>query len=90
MPFPSINAGGLECLSWLVPGPVEREKNEQRGRESREEWRMEKRLKRTRERGRDRTGQGFGIRKREELFSLKANGLCKCKLEPRKHHFNRE
>lgn len=71
MPFPSINAGGLECLSWLGLSLGlwrEKEKNywgEEKGGNN-GGWR---RGLRGRERGRDRTGQGFGTRKREELFS---------------------
>lgn len=66
MPFPSINAGGLECLSWLgLSQGLQREKT---NRGEREEWKMEKRLKRKGVReGQDGTGLWQQQQRRAQL-----------------------
>ncbi len=57
MPFPSINAGGLECLSWLgLSYGLWREKKITGGRERREEWRMKRLNRKGAREGQDGTG----------------------------------
>lgn len=58
----------MPVMAWLVLRPVERKKKLIGGKRKREEWGMEKRLKRKGARE-EQDSTGFGNRKREELFS---------------------
>lgn len=74
MPFPSINAGGLECLSWLGSssgcGAEGGEKTHQRMGSEEEQKRRGLRRK---ERGRDRAGQRFVYQAGQERFTYSSH-----------------
>lgn len=64
MPFPSINAGGLECLSWLglssgLWRDKKKEKKKRKGggeEKRREEWRTERLKRKGAREGQEETG----------------------------------